>query len=172
MDYKEQVERTRRWLNRLQNAASHENDINEPLPPGKHEEYEDYLYAFFQNCWHIKDWIMADIGAPGTLRDAVKRVEKEKPDALRLCADVANGSKHLGQPRDKNRAKTVGEIAVEIDPEGNSKTTYEYKVVDGETQHDALELARRALRTWDDLIAANNITPAAPESGTTAAFRQ
>jgi len=160
MDYKEQVERTHRWLNRLQNAASHENEINEPLPSGKHEEYEDYLYAFFQNCWHIKDWIMGDTSAPYTLREAAKRVEKQTPHALRLCAGVANGSKHLGESRDKSRrAQTVGEITVEIDPEGNSKTSYEYKVVDEGTQRDALELAREALQTWDDLIAANSSMP-------------
>lgn len=50
MSYEEQVKRTHRWLKRLEDASSHPNDINDPLTTGKHEEYEDYLYAFFQNC--------------------------------------------------------------------------------------------------------------------------
>jgi hypothetical protein len=164
MSYDEQVKRTRRWLRRLEDVSSHPNDINDPLPTGKQEEYEDYLYAFFQNCWHIKDWISSDKSAPKRLKDAVKEVDKQSAIApLMLCADVANGSKHFGQSRDgKRHAKTVGEIEIEIDSKGDSQTTYTYKVVDDfGKSYEAIELARQALREWEKIISENSSAPGA-----------
>lgn len=162
MSYEEQVNRTRRWLRRLEDASSHPNDINDPLPTEKHEAYEDYLYAFFQNCWHIKDWILSDAGAPPKLQDAVKKVDEQGVlIPLMLCSGVANGSKHLRQTRDpKRRATTIGEIEVDIDPKGNSKTTYTYKVVDDfGTSYEAMQLARQAFAEWEKIITANSNPP-------------
>ncbi len=160
MGYQDQLERTRRWLKRLENASSHSsNDINNPMPPEKHEEYEDYLYSFFQNCWHVKDWILADTGAPQRLQEAVRRVnEQGKILPLMLCSGVANGSKHLRQGRDRKRhAKTVGEILIEIDPESNSETTYAYKVIDDDgNSYNAIEVARKALKEWETIIMDNS----------------
>jgi hypothetical protein len=109
MGYQDQLERTRRWLKRLENASSYSsNDINNSFSPEKHDEYEDYLYAFFQNCWHVKDWILGDTGAPQRLQEAVRKVDEQgKILPLMLCSGVANGSKHLRQGRDRKRhAKT------------------------------------------------------------------
>ena len=159
MSYQDQLERARRWLKRLEDASSHANDINDPLPTEKHEEYEDYLYAFFQNCWHLKDWILNDTGAPTALQEAVRKVKKQGATVtLMLCAGVANGSKHLRQARDpRRRAKTVGEIEVEIDPEGNSQTTYTYKVIDDYgNSYEAIELARQALEEWEMILRKSN----------------
>lgn len=159
MSYQDQLERARRWLKRLEDASSHPNDMNDPLPTEKHEEYQDYLYAFFQNCWHLKDWILNDTGAPGGLQKAVRKVDKQGSIvSLMLCAGVANGSKHLRQARDpKRRAKTVGEIEVEIDPKGNSQTTYTYKVNDDSgNSYEALELARQSLKEWETIIRTNS----------------
>ncbi len=166
MNYQEQLERARRWLKRLEQASSHANDIHNPIPTEKHEEYEDYLYAFFQNCWHVKDWILGDAGAPKRLQEAVRKVDEEgKILPLMLCSGVANGSKHLRQGRDRKRhAKTVGEILVDIDPEGNSETTYAYKVIDDDRDsHEAIELARQALQEWETIIRKNSD---APDAGT------
>ncbi len=164
MSYQDQLERTRRWLKRLEHASSHPNDINDPIPAEKHEEYEDYLYAFFQNCWHVKDWILNDTVAPRGLKESVRKLDKQGAIApLMLCAGVANGSKHLSQSRDaKRRAKTVGEIEVDIDTQGNSQTTYTYKVVDDRgNSHEAIEVARQALQEWETTIRNNSGSPGA-----------
>jgi hypothetical protein len=44
-----QLARVRRWHTRLRTA-----------PP---EDYLDFLYAFFQNCDHLSDWIAIDAPA-------------------------------------------------------------------------------------------------------------
>jgi len=59
---------------------------------------EDEIYAFFINCYHLKDWIKND--------DAVSIEGKEKlekfikgSDYMNICEKVCNGIKHLN--RDK-----------------------------------------------------------------------
>ncbi len=158
MSYLDQLGRAHRWLKRLEDASSHTNDINDPVPTEKHEEYEDFLYAFFQNCWHLKDWILSDAGAPKGLREAVRKMDEQSTIVpLMLCSSVANGSKHLRSGRDpKRRAKTVGEILIDIDPKGDSQTFYTYKVVDDNgTSHEAIALARQALDEWEKIIRKN-----------------
>jgi len=54
----------------------------------------DNLFSFFQNCWHLKDWIKNDDSISKRVRNAVVR-EVEHTDRLLYCADLANGSKHL-----------------------------------------------------------------------------
>jgi len=69
MTYHEQLARVRRFLARVENLS-----VNPKfeLPPEKQTEYEDMLYAFFQNCWHLKDWIKHDAAAPSTLADRIE----------------------------------------------------------------------------------------------------
>lgn len=65
---------------------------------GRHsidDEVVDDAHAFFTCCFHLKDWLQKDKkGVPGKVR---KKVEgKVKGNMwLRLCADLANGSKHM-----------------------------------------------------------------------------
>jgi hypothetical protein len=155
MSYQDQLARVHRWLKRLEDASSHRNDINNPVPTEKYEEYEDFLYAFFQNCWHLKDWILSDAGAPRELQEAVRKMDKQGNIVpLMLCSGVANGSKHLRPMRDpKRRARTVGEILIDIDPKGDSQTFYTYKVVDDNGKsHEAFALAQQALEAWEKII--------------------
>lgn len=58
------------------------------------DEFLDALLTFFQNCWHLKEWIRNDDGLPTHVRSAITR-EAEKLESLQFCADLANGSKHL-----------------------------------------------------------------------------
>ena len=58
------------------------------------ENYDDEVYAFFLNCYHLKDWIKND-GAAGV--SAQNRVEAfiNSSRPLKLCADICNAHKHL-----------------------------------------------------------------------------
>src|SRR5258708_1539825 len=61
-DWREQLERVVRFLARLQNHDRPKHD------------YEDDLWAFFQNCWHLKDWIKNDPALdPSTRRTLLDR---------------------------------------------------------------------------------------------------
>jgi hypothetical protein len=70
-----QLARVSRWLDRLMRAASP-------------EDAEDFLYAFFQTCFHLRDWLLADFGQA--------KVDTFIKDSLplRICRDVANLTKH------------------------------------------------------------------------------
>jgi len=56
--------------------------------------YEDAAICFFQHAWHLKDWIRNDSAVGQRVRDSVlSRIEAD--EVLQVCADVANGMKHL-----------------------------------------------------------------------------
>lgn len=54
----------------------------------------DDCHAFFTCCFHLKDWLDADKKVPREIRDKVEDY-LESDLWLRLCADLANGSKHM-----------------------------------------------------------------------------
>lgn len=122
---------------------------------------KDVVYAFFQNCWHLKDWMIHD--------DSVK-VSKETiedfandDDYLVICADLCNGSKHSCLSRIKKRPERGKDTDVK-------KTTIKLQIEQGEhekklvisgefiveregTKYEVLELARLCVKSWDAFIA-------------------
>lgn len=161
MTYHEQLARVRRFLARVENLS-----VNPKfeLPPEKQTEYEDILYAFFQNCWHLKDWIKHDATAPSTLAD---RIEDHCTQyrSLLLSADVANGTKHLRLNRPPRLgSKVVAKIMVGLtDSFGTGKSTiqvrYAYEITDDAgNSSDALASARQAVSDWETLIKTNGGT--------------
>lgn len=146
MAYQEQVARVRRFLARVD--ASSVNPKLE-LPPEKQTEYEDMLYAFFQNCWHLKDWIKNDITAPTTLAGPIETL-CQRYQSLMLSADIANASKHLTL----NRPPRVGgqvkaQIMVRLTDslatgESTSEIRYMYQIIDNAgNSYDALTIGRQ-----------------------------
>lgn len=100
--YGEQMKRVRRWLERIE------------LPAESQTEHEDFLWSFFQNCWHLKDWIKND---PTTSSGVVNGIESDinRYDSLKISADLANGSKHLvllRPPRHAKNPQVRGHISV------------------------------------------------------------
>lgn len=79
--YKEQFQRVLRYLEKVKNQDRGTL------------EYSDDIWAFFQNCWHLKDWIKNDPMLPNNIRDSIEK-ETEKFDSLMICADLTNRSKH------------------------------------------------------------------------------
>jgi hypothetical protein len=58
------------------------------------DNYLDEIYAFFLNCYHLKDWIKCDSAVPVKDQQAVEdHITANR--SLRLCADICNASKHL-----------------------------------------------------------------------------
>jgi hypothetical protein len=52
-------------------------------------DVEDFLYAFFQNCYHMRDWL-PDAAFPSSDVDAFL----DKHIELRVCRDICNLTKH------------------------------------------------------------------------------
>jgi hypothetical protein len=80
--YRSQFDRARRFLDRVQS-----------LEPRRDVDYQDDVWAFFQNCWHVIDWLGHDRLVPRALREQIIS-EVLVSKMLRVCRDMANGTKH------------------------------------------------------------------------------
>jgi len=58
----------------------------------------DDVQAFFINCFHLKDWLLND-PASGLAKADLKPLTRGST-SLQLCADLANGVKHLDLKRE------------------------------------------------------------------------
>lgn len=80
--YRHQLDRARRFLERMKASNSDAT------------ESQDMFWAFFQNCWHIKDWLKRDPLASDEQKNTAIARAHESP-TLRLCQELCNGTKHL-----------------------------------------------------------------------------
>jgi hypothetical protein len=146
--YKEQYDRVKRWLERIENQ-------NVPSLT-----YLDYMWAYFQNCWALKDWIKNDDSVPIAIKKKM-RVEKtffkDCPNIL-ITADLANRSKHLTltqQPRVGAKVESIG-VTMHVSAVGSgipARSEHHYCVVgDSGDLGDGLKIAQRAMEEWTRLL--------------------
>ncbi|HKW72890.1 MAG TPA: hypothetical protein VJQ08_08695 [Candidatus Dormibacteraeota bacterium] len=95
-DWRDQWDRIRRWHIRVRmigdrTAPSHVLPGPEMGGPGLHQEFAlDAIYAFFMNCYHLRDWLIKSDQSITTAVDAWI----EQSDSLKWCRDICNGMKH------------------------------------------------------------------------------
>ena len=114
------------------------------------DNYLDEIYAFFQNCYHIKDWIKNDPQLSASVRGQVENHITQSPE-LRVCADLCNAQKHFTLrstrsgsvpqqgPRHFHLGLGVGEEAI---------LSLRFDVQSGSTTYDAFDLATRCMAAW------------------------
>jgi hypothetical protein len=116
-------------------------------------DVEDYLYAFFLNCFHLREWLQEARVVP---QASIERLFRDNQE-LRLCQDIANATKHrsLVDPK-QSREFSLARVYV-----GKTKGWFEpdtaLVVLSEGHQHDALELARRCLDLWDNFLTSNGL---------------
>ena len=92
--YKEQIARVERYYDRFKQI----NDGTDERKPST-AEFEDDVFAFFVNCYHIRDWLINDLEYRAhTQRQVDNYINVTMP--LAICADICNGMKHLTRNRD------------------------------------------------------------------------
>ena len=138
--YREQFERVGRFLHRVRRGDR------------ESVEYLDDLWAFFQNAWHLKDWIMNDSSLQQELRDRVVDSVHSSEQIL-LCGALANRSKHLRLRPVWNDADVTGQN-VTVFPGQNKPAEYSHNVTleDG-TVLIAQTLAEDAVKAWESILA-------------------
>ena len=150
----EQIDRAERYLERIRNvyrgvfSSTHDNDL-----------YEDDLVSFFMHCYHIRDWILHlnNVGITAEQLDAFINSH----DALKVCADLCNGSKHCrltrkprsgGQPH--VASKTYQSATWFTGSGGGEVVKGSYIVLTSSGFIDALELAEQCMQLWKGFVEA------------------
>jgi hypothetical protein len=157
--YTEQYDRAKRYLARFR-------EIDGGQPHDKPTQaHQDDVYAFFQNCYHLKDWIKND---PATAAwSDVEAFISNDPD-LSICADLCNSTKHLAlsrRPRSAvNPQHTGSDIHLIINESiGGGETSIaiamKFHVTTTSGDVDAFQLAERCLAAWQRYLGANGVTP-------------
>ncbi len=147
-----QIERAHRYLQRLKNVyAGVEADWN------CRENFEDDVYSFFMHCYHIRDWII-HLNLVGLTSSDVDNFINSH-DCLKICADLANCTKHYKITRNIRICDHPHIIRVQhIETEISSKTIRPLLqsqftlYINDETFIDALELAEQCMSCWDQFV--------------------
>ena len=152
--YQEQLERVRRYYGRFKKL----NDGMEHTAPS--DIYIDDIYSFFLNCYHLKDWLKND---PEYIGHSDQQIEDHvtNTQALAICADICNGSKHLTfnhTPRSGAEPK-LGKKTITIDVSDSlsgeeipTRITMQVEVEHAGNKLDAFQLATDALQSWESFI--------------------
>jgi hypothetical protein len=125
--------------------------------------YEDDVWNFFQNAWHLKDWVKNDPDVDAAHRNEVEN-DVAGVEVLQICADLANRSKHLELRRKRldadisKRSTHVHAGVVHLPLGGASSATPGYGEViltilaaDGR-EFGALETAEQVVAQWRNLL--------------------
>ncbi len=142
-----QLERVRRWHRRV--AAIRFAKASD----GSAEENLDTVYAFFQNCTHLVDWIVHDLPARTS---AVEALYSRTPE-LRIARVISNATKHLDLDRPPSveggfadgREYVFNGWLSSSEPVRNQSW---FVIANGE-KYDIFDLAQRCMDAWEDFAA-------------------
>lgn len=153
----EQYDRAARYLKRLSDIAQG------ILHTANSQTYADDLFAFFLNCYHIKDWIRSDPTTAGWT-DVEAYVSGNRH--LALCADLCNAAKHCVLIRHRSTENPVfagGDIRMKITDGLSGREKIEiainYKICTQSGELDALDVARQCMTAWDAYLKVNAAAP-------------
>ncbi len=118
---------------------------------GSTDDRRDDVLAFFQNCYHLKDWLKNDPATRLLVKGGVEQLIKNS-DELKIVADLTNGAKHLDlsagpfppKTGDPSTALTRTDVNILIGAGGR----HTFYVSSKGKQYEALSLADEALRQW------------------------
>jgi hypothetical protein len=161
--YLEQWERVQRWYSKVEEFSLHPSAI-------KQDDALDIVYAFFTNCFHLKDWIKA---SHPELKNEVEDLfdDKKGKPCFNICAGLANGSKHLSP--DTNKRPTYGNASVvvqnvrlyvptlSLNNQSNAKlivkASYSWSLNSSGMQYDVYELAKECMEEWGSYLKNRNL---------------
>ncbi len=124
------------------------------------DEARDAVFHFFQDAYHLKDWIKNDPQAAQTKPERLfKRNDANRSEVLCLCADLCNGTKHRGldpartpKTGDPATAFTGQSVAVRPAPASSGlppdPALHWWVVSSGGSRDDALTVAAEVVAAW------------------------
>jgi hypothetical protein len=149
--YQEQFERVKRWYSRFEKIDKGQ------LHNVPSDYYQDEVYAFFLNCYHLKDWIKNDPSVGPVAAEVEDFINNTRE--LRLCADICNSHKHLRL----NRSQRSGEnpqfgkrhFSLHVGNAIETSLSVKYSIETSSESIDAFVLATKCLQAWQSFITIN-----------------
>lgn len=144
-----QFHRTERYLQRIRHIYAGTAHVYKNT-----KYYEDDVASFFIHCHHLCDWITHEYVGQVTKQQVDTFINQH--EALRVCADLCNASKHckIQRVRTGSQPSLTGQdwMIVTYEAKMNKPVTFigKYKIISGATKFDALELAEAAFKLWRD----------------------
>jgi len=120
-------------------------------------EAQDDYYNFFASCYHLKDWLKNDPSVPAAVGSEAETLF-DSATHLRVCADLANGIKHLRATRhtriDPDSKLAAEHAAYQPDAfQSDAFQTQEHIVVVAASQSwDVREVADACIAAWDAFL--------------------
>jgi len=148
--YQEQFDRLKRWYGRFEKI-----DQGRPHTVAS-DYYIDEIYAFFINCYHLKDWIQND----ETVRLPQGKIEHfvHQNECMRVCKDICNGIKHLKRKSYSGGDPEFGPRKFSLDlGEPTTIIKVKYSIITKTGTIDAFQLASECLQRWKEFIKRNII---------------
>jgi hypothetical protein len=137
--YRRQLDRARRFLDRINRRGVSDVD------------FQDMIWAFFQNCWHIKDWLRNDPLASEAQKTAAIAAAHASP-ILMACRDLCNGTKHLGE------GYSLQHSHVDIDITPGDETVMDCIFEDASgNQFSGRLLAVQSIAEWENILRSQNL---------------
>ena len=142
-NWNEQWKRVQRYYDRCKKINDGFKGHGEPS-----DYYFDDMVAFFQNCFHLRDWLMKDGFQSAKIAKTPEEYVRDTL-CLAICADLANTTKHMNlrhrpksgdEPKRANRSMsvTMGSpvVILKANIEHNGKMI------------DAFELSTECMSAW------------------------
>lgn len=142
----DQLRRVERYLARVERHAAGVSSWGESYP----DDAQDDVFSFFIHCYALADWLKNDPESPVT--PSMIDLFVDRSDELKLCADLANGIKHLVLHSNSGRSGACPtqrgrHITHRIGGE-NPGLSVELRVRVADREIPAIELARRSMQEW------------------------
>jgi hypothetical protein len=139
------LDRARRFLDRVEG------------PQASDVEFQDMMWAFFQACWHLKDWVKNDPLPSDVQKEAVID-QAHASSVLGICRDLCNGTKHLGLDRTPSSGTGAAHDHVAITIVPGESSTIDCIVQDGFGHPiSSKQLARDCLKEWERILQSKNL---------------
>ena len=142
--------------------------------PGGTDAAVDTVQSFFEAVHHLKDWLGNDPSSGITKADGDKLINEST--VLQLCADLANGSKHLALTRSRTgdrstritrndvtvfpgtaRASVAMSPKIPSAPAATGMSAHRFYVASAGTEYDVLQLAEHATAEWHKFLSSQGL---------------
>jgi hypothetical protein len=170
--YREQYDRMMRWYERFRAVA-----VESPLGRSVSHQRDD-VFAFFESCLHVFEWIKYDEDVPQSVREAAwDHVQNDR--TLKLCRYLAIGSKHLivknpvGDEKARIETRRAFDIVLSeglsegderLLPPGVSihNVTVRFYVETDSGQEDAFAFATMCVAAWAEFFKTHGLSTTGP----------